>query len=208
MIRWPWVLYRLQRLGLSIPEDLGIVGFDDIPEAAYFYPPLTTVRQDTRRLGAMAVERMNALIQAQDEEETLEPDISWLEPRLIVRKSSVRDESNQMKHRERVEMALNHERPDRCPMQISFTPEFADRLRADMELQGKQVHNPHGGGNTYELERSLGEDMLLTSVGWANSYYMDSKPYVDEWGVGWKIQPYETPFGQGYYTGDRFPSVG
>ncbi len=74
-------------------------------------------------------------------------------------------------------------------MQISFTPEFADRLRADMELQGKQVHNPHGGGNTYELERSLGEDMLLTSVGWANSYYMDSKPYVDEWGVGWKIQP-------------------
>jgi len=85
-------------------------------------------------------------------------------------------------------------------MQISFTPEFADRLRADMELQGKQVHNPHGGGNTYELERSLGEDMLLTSVGWANSYYMDSKPYVDEWGVGWKIQQYETPFGQGCYT--------
>jgi len=105
-----------------------------------------------------------------------------------------------MKHRERVEMALNHERPDRCPMQISFTPEFAARLRADIELQGKQVHNPHGGGNTYELERSLGEDMLLTSVGWANSYYMDSKPYVDEWGVGWKVHPYETPFGQGHYT--------
>jgi uroporphyrinogen decarboxylase len=105
-----------------------------------------------------------------------------------------------MKHRERVEMTLNHERPDRCPMQVSFTPEFANRLRADMELQGKGVHNPHGGGNTYELERALGEDMLLTSVGWANSYYMDSKPYVDEWGVGWKIQRYETPFGQGYYT--------
>ncbi len=83
-------LQAARRLGLSIPEDLGIVGFDDIPEAAYFYPPLTTVRQDTRRLGAMAVERMNALIQAQDEEETLEPDISWLEPRLIVRKSSVK----------------------------------------------------------------------------------------------------------------------
>jgi len=105
-----------------------------------------------------------------------------------------------MKHRERVEMALNHERPDRCPMQVSFTPEFAARLRADIELQGKQVHNPHGGGNTYELERSLGEDMLLTSVGWANSYYMDSKPYVDEWGIGWAVHPYETPFGQGHYT--------
>ncbi|MGD8406001.1 MAG: uroporphyrinogen decarboxylase family protein, partial [Anaerolineales bacterium] len=105
-----------------------------------------------------------------------------------------------MKPRERVETALNHERPDRCPMQISFTPEFAERLRADMLIKGKQVHNPHGGGNTYEVERSLGEDMLLTSVGWANSYYMDDKPYIDEWGVGWDVHPYETPFGIGHYT--------
>jgi len=105
-----------------------------------------------------------------------------------------------MKHRERVEMALNHEEPDRCPMQASFTPEFAVRLRQDMEIQGKTVHNPHGGGNTYELERALGEDLLLTSVGWANSYYMDDKPYTDEWGIGWDVQAYETPFGVGHYT--------
>ena len=105
-----------------------------------------------------------------------------------------------MRPRERVEMALNHEVPDRCPMQISFTPEFADRLRRDMELLGRANHNPHGGGNTYELERALGEDMLLTSVGWANSYYMEDKPYVDEWGIGWAVQPYETPFGIGHYT--------
>jgi uroporphyrinogen decarboxylase len=62
------------------------------------------------------------------------------------------------------------------------------------------THNPHGGGNTYELERELGEDVLLTSVGWANSYYMDDKPYVDEWGVGWTVHPYQTPFGLGHYT--------
>ena len=105
-----------------------------------------------------------------------------------------------MKHRERVEMALNHEEPDRCPFQVSFTPEFADRLRAEMNIQSDHVHNPHGGGNTYELERALDEDMLLTSVGWANSYYMDDKPYVDEWGVGWSVQAYETPFGIGHYT--------
>ncbi len=105
-----------------------------------------------------------------------------------------------MRPRDRVAMALNHEVPDRCPMQISFTPEFADRLRKDMELQGRAVHNPHGGGNTYELERALGEDMLLTSVGWANSYYMDDQPYVDEWGIGWTVHPYETPFGTGHYT--------
>jgi DNA-binding LacI/PurR family transcriptional regulator len=83
-------LQAARRLGLNVPEDLGIVGFDDIPEAAYFYPPLTTVRQDTRKLGAMAVERINTLIQAQYEGETIEPGISWLEPRLIIRQSSVK----------------------------------------------------------------------------------------------------------------------
>ncbi len=105
-----------------------------------------------------------------------------------------------MRPRERVEMALNHEKADRCPLQASFTPEFANRLRREMEIQGQGVHNPHGGGNTYELERALGEDLLLTSVGWANSYYMDNKPYVDEWGIGWDVHPYETPLGPGHYT--------
>jgi uroporphyrinogen decarboxylase len=85
-------------------------------------------------------------------------------------------------------------------MQASYTPEFATRLRQDMELRGQRVHNPHGGGNTYELERALGEDMLLTSVGWANSYYMEHEDYVDEWGVGWTLHPYHTPFGTGHYT--------
>ena len=47
-------------------------------------------------------------------------------------------------------------------MQISFTPEFAARLRDDMGVRGELnvarggEHNPHGGGNTYELERAIG----------------------------------------------------
>ncbi len=61
-------------------------------------------------------------------------------------------------------------------------------------------HNPHGGGNTYELERVLGEDLLQTSVGWANSYYQAGDTYVDEWGITWTSHPYETPFGTGHYT--------
>ena len=109
-----------------------------------------------------------------------------------------------MRHRDRVWMALQHERPDRCPMQISFTPEFAARLRADMQAKGDGSHNPHGGGNTYELERALGEDMLLTSVGWVNSYYRPGydrcDSYVDEWGVTWRTVEYKTPFGTGRYT--------
>ena len=95
-----------------------------------------------------------------------------------------------MKHRERVSMALNHEAPDRCPMQISFTPEFADRLRNDLDIQGLKTHNPHGGGNTYDLELAIGEDLLLTSVGWANSYYQAGDTYTDEWGISWRSQPY------------------
>ena len=108
-----------------------------------------------------------------------------------------------MKHRERVLAALSHEEPDRCPMQISFTPEFAERLRLQIGSHSRKVHNPHGGGNTYELERSLDEDMLLTSVGWADSYYQECEPgavYTDGWEVGWRAQEYDTKFGKGVYT--------
>lgn len=111
-----------------------------------------------------------------------------------------------MKPRDRVAMTLRRERPDRPPMQVSFTPEFAARLRADLHQAGRAAHNPHGGGNTYELELALGEDMLLTSVGWANSYYANEAytgadgSYTDEWGVGFRNAPYETPFGRGFYT--------
>jgi uroporphyrinogen decarboxylase len=105
-----------------------------------------------------------------------------------------------MKHRQRVEMALNHEIPDRCPMQISFTPEFALRLQAELGMGAHADHNPHGGGNTYALERLIDEDLILTSVGWANSYYLAPDEYTDEWGVGWKSIEYHTPYGVGRYT--------
>jgi uroporphyrinogen decarboxylase len=108
-----------------------------------------------------------------------------------------------MKHRDRVLTVLNNEIPDRCPMQISFTPEFAARLAKEIDLGGDKIHNPHGGGNTYELERALDQDLLLTSVGWANSYYQDADEYVDEWGIGWKSVEYSTPYGVGRYT--EFP---
>lgn len=111
-----------------------------------------------------------------------------------------------MTHRERVMTALAHEQPDRCPMQISCTPEFAARLRKELRLGKRLRHNPHGGGNSFDLELSLGVDMLLTSVCWADSYYANERynpgadRYRDEWGVEWLSVPYETRFGQGHYT--------
>ena len=45
------LMHAIRDAGLSIPGDVSVVGFDDIPEAAHFWPPLTTVRQDFPELG-------------------------------------------------------------------------------------------------------------------------------------------------------------
>jgi DNA-binding LacI/PurR family transcriptional regulator len=45
-----------QEEGISVPHDISIVGFDDIPEAGFFLPPLTTIRQDFTRIGKLGVQ--------------------------------------------------------------------------------------------------------------------------------------------------------
>ena len=84
-------------LGLEVPQDLGVVGFDDIPEAAYFYPALTTIQQDAVSLGALAVDRMCSFISAREQDEELEPEVKWIQPRLIVRQSSAREIDSKQK---------------------------------------------------------------------------------------------------------------
>ena len=86
-------LRAARQLGLEIPLDLAVVGFDDIPEAAYFSPALTTVQQDPREVGAVAVERMNQMIQARREDRSIEPTVSWVRPSLVIRASSVREQA-------------------------------------------------------------------------------------------------------------------
>ena len=49
------LMHAVRDAGLEIPRDVSIVGFDDIPEAAHFWPPLTTVRQDFAELGRRCV---------------------------------------------------------------------------------------------------------------------------------------------------------
>jgi len=53
----------LHRRGIRVPEDVSVVGFDDIPESAYFLPPLTTIRQDFSELGRQGLDYLVALIQ-------------------------------------------------------------------------------------------------------------------------------------------------
>lgn len=56
------VLLHCRELGLRIPEDISIVGFDDIPLCRYSRPPLTTVRQDRTDLGKCAFSALSALM--------------------------------------------------------------------------------------------------------------------------------------------------
>ncbi|WP_127792383.1 LacI family DNA-binding transcriptional regulator [Agromyces sp. LHK192] len=49
------LMHAVRDAGLDIPRDVSIIGFDDIPEAAHFWPPLTTVRQDFAELGRRCV---------------------------------------------------------------------------------------------------------------------------------------------------------
>lgn len=77
--------------GRSVPHDLAVVGFDDIPESAYFSPPLTTVRQDLLELGCRAVSLLNHQLQVERSDEPLAAEVSIVEPQLIVRQSSIRE---------------------------------------------------------------------------------------------------------------------
>jgi LacI family transcriptional regulator len=78
------------RLGKRIPEDLAIVGFDDIPESAYFCPPLTTVAQDLFELGKLAVQAfINIYETAQTGVLNPQPQTFVVQPNLVVRASSM-----------------------------------------------------------------------------------------------------------------------
>jgi LacI family transcriptional regulator len=74
----------LQEVGLRIPDDISVVGFDDIQSAAYINPPLTTVRQPLIKMGEMAARTLLDRIEGKMK---YIPEIA-IEPELIVRKSS------------------------------------------------------------------------------------------------------------------------
>lgn len=78
-------ILAIKRAGLRIPEDIAIAGFDDIPLAAYFDPPLTTIRVPAFGLGWAVCERLIRLIR----NEGLDQTGVFLKSELVVRESSV-----------------------------------------------------------------------------------------------------------------------
>jgi LacI family transcriptional regulator, galactose operon repressor len=77
------VLGAARRLGLEIPEELSLVGFDDMPFAELLYPPLTTIRQPIAELGRAGLQLLLRLIG----EEVVEPPVLRLPVQLIKRAS-------------------------------------------------------------------------------------------------------------------------
>jgi DNA-binding LacI/PurR family transcriptional regulator len=77
------VLQALQKRGLKVPRDVSVVGFDDVPEANFFFPSLTTVRLDFAEVGRRSVERLLEMIRGGQ----LSP-APPLPPQLVVRSST------------------------------------------------------------------------------------------------------------------------
>jgi DNA-binding LacI/PurR family transcriptional regulator len=84
------VLHESWSTGVSVPQDLGVAGYDNLSETTFYTPALTTIRQDFHRLGALAVQK---ILQNQDDESTVQgnlPDTIILNPELITRASTLR----------------------------------------------------------------------------------------------------------------------
>ena len=76
-------MHAFSQAGIRIPNDVSVIGFDDIPEAEHLTPPLTTIRQDFAELGATVMSTLLELILDGTLEEAKHP-----VPRLVVREST------------------------------------------------------------------------------------------------------------------------
>jgi LacI family transcriptional regulator len=82
------VLRVAHRQGIQVPGQLAVIGFDNLPESAYFYPSLTTISQDLQLLGEEAVQRIVEMIQARQNNQSIPAQSRFIQPTLIVREST------------------------------------------------------------------------------------------------------------------------
>ena len=82
-------LQTLHQTGRAVPEQVAIVGFDNMPESAYFWPPLSTVYQKLVTVGHTSVQNLHQMIEARRRHaERPETSTAFIEPELIIRASS------------------------------------------------------------------------------------------------------------------------
>lgn len=81
----------LHQKELRVPEDMGVVGFDNLPESAYFWPALTTIHQDQCKVAKVAVEEVIKIIESGWQgSDAADPQSILINPTLVVRRSSLR----------------------------------------------------------------------------------------------------------------------
>ncbi len=85
------VMHSVRAHGLRVPEDISVIGCDDIPMAAYAYPPLTTIDQPKFRIGQLAV---STLIQMRQDSPEQMGSFTLMETPLIIRESTALCSSN------------------------------------------------------------------------------------------------------------------
>jgi LacI family transcriptional regulator len=85
------VLRALRRRGFRVPEDVAVVGYNDVPFASLTNPPLTTIHVPRRRLGRLAAKVVLDLIEERNVEEPVQMVVS---PYLVVRESTVWQEED------------------------------------------------------------------------------------------------------------------
>ncbi len=80
------MLRAFHERGIRVPEDISVAGFDDIPEAAYLIPPLTTIRQDFGEVGRRSMSLLLSMIDAPEAADV--PQRVVVPPRLVIRDST------------------------------------------------------------------------------------------------------------------------
>ncbi|MFZ4842316.1 MULTISPECIES: LacI family DNA-binding transcriptional regulator [Mycetocola] len=78
------LIHAFREAGVRVPEDVSVVGFDDVPDAGHFFPPLTTVRQDFAAVGRRMVQEVIAQLEGEGARSVILP------APLLVRESSAR----------------------------------------------------------------------------------------------------------------------
>ncbi len=77
------LIRALREAGRRVPEDVSVVGFDDLPEARYFEPPLTTVHQDFKELGVRVMDILERVLDGEEQ-----PTVGLVPTTLVVRSST------------------------------------------------------------------------------------------------------------------------
>jgi DNA-binding LacI/PurR family transcriptional regulator len=85
------LMHAARQVGLSVPRDMAVVGFDDIPFASYFYPPLTTIAQPKVEMGRLAMKMALSLMTIGEENHEEELSNVVVRGKLVVRASTVGD---------------------------------------------------------------------------------------------------------------------